>query len=245
MDHVIEFYRGWPDAPLPTPAQIAINGNIPSRAHQFCEPFLVANSMGYLLYPPIDFNLYWDGTQIFVQFEGISDWIIVDKIFLPNSMNLWREMVAPELVDTLPVFLEAFPERGVLQLWTGYYGNTQPGSSLWIRSPINQNDTTAYSVIEGIVETDWWAGPLFTNIEISKTDIPIAFRKDKPFLQVFSIPRLSHQRDNRPPVIVQDFSEGVPADFLKRMQDTATRRNTQRPGSYRKSAKQMRKIDVS
>ena len=245
MDHVIEFYRGWPEAPLPTPATIAINGNISTRAHQFCEPYLVANSMGYLLYPPIDFNLYWDGSQMLVQFEGLYDWIIVDKIFLPNSMNLWRELVEPELVDALPVFLEAFPERGVLQLWSGYFASTQPGSSLWIRAPINQNDTTAYSVIEGIVETDWWAGPLFTNIEINKTDMPIAFRKDKPFLQVFSIPRLSHQRDARHPVSVEDFSAGTPVSFLERMKDTVTRRNTQRPGSYRKCAKQMRNADVS
>jgi len=243
MDKVIEFFRGWPDTPSPQKAEIAINGNIPTRAHQFCEPFLVANSMGYLLYPPIDFNLYWDGTQTLIQFEGLSDWIIVDKIYLPNSMNLWREMVEPELVDTLPVFLEAFPERGILQLWSGYFANTAPGSSLWIRAPINQNDSNAYSIIEGIVETDWWGGPLFTNIEITKTDMPIIFRKDKPFLQVFTIPKQTHQRDTRPPVMVSDFSEKTPISFYDRMKETANRRNTQNAGSYRKCAKQMRKTD--
>lgn len=241
MEHAIELYLGWPESPLPTPAQIDLAGNIPTRAHQYCEPFLVANSMGYLLYPPIDFNLYWDGTQTLIQFEGISDWIIVDKIFLPNSMAHWCGNVDTELVDTLPVFLESFPERGVLQVWSGYFASTPPGSSLWIRSPINRASSSAYTIIEGIVETDWWAGPLFTNIEITKTDVPIAFRKDKPFLQVFLIPREFHQRDKRPPLLVSDLSSSTPRPFLERMKETATRRNTQKPGSYRKCAKQMRK----
>ena len=243
MDDAIEFYRGWPETPLPTPARIDLSGNIPTRAHQYCEPFLVANSMGYLLYPPTDFNLYWDGTQTLIQFEGISDWIIVDKIFLPNSMTHWRDNMDAELVDTLPVFLESFPERGVLQLWSGYFANTTPGSSLWIRGPINQAHSSAYTIIEGIVETDWWAGPLFTNIEITKTDVPIAFRRDKPLLQVFVIPRHSHQRDTRPAFSVSDLSIHTPGDFLTRMKETATRRNTQKPGSYRKCTKQMRRHD--
>nr|AFM38985.1 hypothetical protein [Pseudomonas syringae] len=243
MDDAIEFYRGWPETPLPTPARIDLSGHIPTRAHQYCEPFLVANSMGYLLYPPIDFNLYWDGTQTLIQFEGSSEWIIVDKIFLPNSMNHWQDSIEAELVDTLPVFLESFPERGVLQLWSGYFASTAPGSSLWIRGPVNQTLSNAYTIIEGIVETDWWAGPLFTNIEISKTDVPIAFRKDKPFLQVFEIPRRSHQRDARPTLSVSDLGPSTPSAFLERMKETAARRNTQRPGSYRKCAKQMRKND--
>lgn len=131
----------------------------------------------------------------------------------------------------------------MLQLWSGYYANTIPGSSLWIRAPINQNDSNTYNIIEGIVETDWWAGPLFTNIEITKTDMPIAFRKDKPFLQVFPIPKGFHQRDARPEIVVADLSESTPKFFTERMKETASRRNTQNPGSYRKCAKQMRKIN--
>ncbi|QCI12666.1 hypothetical protein E6B08_15370 [Pseudomonas putida] len=243
MDNAIQFYRALPDIPLPSAAQRALDGNISARAHQFCEPFLVANGMGYLLYPPIDFNLYWDGTQTLVQLEGISDWIIVDKIFLPYSMDHWRDQVDSELVDTLPVFLEAFPERGVLQLWSGYFASTRPSYSLWIRGPVNRPSSKAYSVIEGIVETDWWAGPLFTNIEISKTDTPIMFRRNVPLLQVFALPRGIHQRDAREPVLVTELTQGVDSQFVARMKDTANRRNTQRPGSYRKCARQSRRSD--
>lgn len=35
-----------------------------------------------------------------------------------------------------------------------------------------------------IIETDNWFGPLFDNVRILKTDVPIEFRSDTPFLQV-------------------------------------------------------------
>lgn len=39
-------------------------------------------------------------------------------------------------------------------------------------------------MLEGIIETDSWFGPLFDNIRLLKTDVPIEFRSDIPFLQV-------------------------------------------------------------
>jgi hypothetical protein len=42
----------------------------------------------------------------------------------------------------------------------------------------------AYETLEGIIETDHWFGPLFDNVRILKTDTPIEFRNDIPFLQV-------------------------------------------------------------
>ena len=39
-------------------------------------------------------------------------------------------------------------------------------------------------MLEGIIETDHWFGPLFDNVRLTKTDVPIEFRADVPFLQV-------------------------------------------------------------
>ena len=39
-------------------------------------------------------------------------------------------------------------------------------------------------MLEGIIETDHWFGPLFDNVRILKTDVPVEFRSDVPFLQV-------------------------------------------------------------
>ena len=217
---------------MPVKASVSLSGEISSRAHQFCTPFLVANSMGYLIYPPIDFNILFDGVTTYVQLEGMDEWIILDKIFLPDFIDIWKKNIPEELKTSAPVFLEAFPERAVLQLWTGYFVDTLPGYNLWIRSPINRNHSASYKVIEGVVENDWWAGPLFTNIEILKTDIPISFKKDQPFLQVIMLPRKDLERSNS--LSVTDIEDGLPDQYIQRMIETSDRRNTQRPGSYRR-----------
>lgn len=241
MDITLRFLRVWPEAPLPIKAGPAIAGNIPTRAHQFCEPFLVANSMGYLVYPPIDFNLYWDGAQSYIQFLDREDWILIDRLFLPDSIDMWRKMVDEELEDTLPVFLEAFSERGIVQIWTGYFAETTLGESLWIRSPINFDRSHSFQIIEGIVETDWWAGPLFTNIEFTKTDVPISFRKDTPFLQVFTLPKSCHDKEAIRKVEKGDFCDLVSDEYLLRMKETALRRNSGKPGSYRRTVRDMKR----
>ncbi|WP_158895892.1 MULTISPECIES: DUF6065 family protein [unclassified Pseudomonas] len=233
----VKFYKFWPDSPDPRRPSTAINGEIPARAYQHCEPFLVANSLGWLIYPPIDFNLLWDGTQTFIQFEGLDDsWIIVDRIFLPDSALSWSSKFDESLHPALPVFLESFPEKGILQLWSGLFVDTPIDHSLWIRSPINQARTTDYFIVEGVVETDWWAGPLFTNIDIVKTDKPICFRKDKPFLQVVILPKVSHAKRGYSFEVV-GYDDEVPSVYLEKMLGTNTRRNSARPGSYRVSAR--------
>ena len=44
-------------------------------------------------------------------------------------------------------------------------------------------------LIEGIVETDWWFGPLFTNLRLTRTHKPVHLRADFPLLQVQPLPR--------------------------------------------------------
>jgi hypothetical protein len=53
-----------------------------------------------------------------------------------------------------------------------------------VRGVANLSHSLSYQMLEGIIETDEWFGPLFDNIRILKTDVPIQFRSDTPFLQV-------------------------------------------------------------
>jgi hypothetical protein len=46
-----------------------------------------------------------------------------------------------------------------------------------------------YSLYEGIVETDIWFGPLFTNLRLTRTHESIHLRADFPLLQVQPLPR--------------------------------------------------------
>ena len=45
---------------------------------------------------------------------------------------------------------------------------------------------------EGIVETDRWFGPLFTNLRFTRTDVPVRLRADFPLAQVQPLPRLAY-----------------------------------------------------
>jgi Family of unknown function (DUF6065) len=56
--------------------------------------------------------------------------------------------------------------------------------SLLIRSPANLPTTGGYSLYEGIVETDRWFGPLFTNLRLTQTHKPLHLRADFPLVQV-------------------------------------------------------------
>jgi hypothetical protein len=53
-----------------------------------------------------------------------------------------------------------------------------------VRGVANLAHGLSYHMLEGIIETDTWFGPLFDNIRILKTDVPVEFRSDTPFLQV-------------------------------------------------------------
>ena len=53
-----------------------------------------------------------------------------------------------------------------------------------MRGVANLPHSQAFQTLEGIIETDHWFGPLFDNVRILKTDVPIDFRSDVPFLQV-------------------------------------------------------------
>jgi hypothetical protein len=91
-----------------------------------------------------------------------------------------------------PPFLTALPELGGVQIWTGLLARTRPGWSLAVRAPVNLPGIPGLVAWEGIVETDIWFGPLFTNVRLTRTDVPVHIRSHAPFLQVQPIPQLAY-----------------------------------------------------
>lgn len=239
----MEFYRGWSDAPLPILPSADLRGEIPARALKFCEPFLAANSAGVLVRPPIDFTLTWDGHHILAELEGVEDTLLVDRLFLPDYVDYWTDKAPADAGNIVPPFLEAFPERGTVQVWSGLFVRTRPGISTWIRGPINWAGSTAWSVVEGIVETDWWAGPLFFVLQIQKSDFPVSFYRHTPFLQVVPIDRSLLSTDQTtimaPPVVEAS------TDFWGAMVETGARRNSAPAGSYRRESRKRHRLTKS
>lgn len=238
----MRFFKATPAIRDPVRPTDDIDGEIPARALKFCEPFLAANRAGYLLCPPVDFVLNWTGSEILANIGDVPETILLDRVFLPDFSDQWSAMAPPQAVEVMPPFLEAFPERGVVQVWTGYFVTTDPEVSTWVRGRVNRVGSSAYSVIEGLVETDWWTGPLFFVLQINKTDFPVQFRQSEPFVQVIPFPRTPRER--RSDAIHVTAMADAPADLWAAIRRTAERRNGEPPGSYRRVARQVARMGL-
>jgi hypothetical protein len=232
---MFKLYKCWPRMPDPLLPTADLQGEIPARALKFCEPFLVANAAGVLLCPPINMTLTWTGSEVLADLDGIDETILVDRLYLPDYAEYWKKIAPAEAQNVLPPFLEAFPERGAVQIWTGMFAVTNPGISTWVRGPVNRNNGSAYAVTEGVVDTDWWTGPLFFVLQIQKTDFPITFRQDTPFIQIIPVPRAAIQcgKPDASAALVEDAA----APFWSGLVATAVRRNRENPGSYRRESR--------
>ena len=189
IDPVLRLYRLFEPARLPQRADRAAGGTLPTRAFRFCEAVTSAAAFGWYVFPPMGFELYWDGTDIFVACDGIEDWIRLDSLQLPGMADRFDAAAPEAMAGYAPPFLTAMPEPGIVQLWTGLLARTAPGWSLHVRAPANFPLPGGYAPYEGIVETDRWFGPLFTNLRLTRTGVPIAFDPDLPLLQVQALPR--------------------------------------------------------
>ncbi len=148
----------------------------------------------------MDFRLLWDGEQVFWSFGQDETWMPLSgtdsgAIQFPDFAAAFDELVPDGFRGYSPPFLTALPEAGGVQMWTGLLAKTRPGWSLSVRSPVNLPTTPGVIAWEGIIETDLWFGPLFTNFRITKTDMPVHIRSQVPFIQIQPVPQLAYSED--------------------------------------------------
>ena len=137
----------------------------------------------------MDFSLLWDGSEVMWTHAGVQAWQPLQSELFPDFDAEFDCHSPPELRSGAPAFLGALTETGLVQIWTGFAARTRPEWSLLLRPLPNLAHSKNYEVLEGIVETDRWFGPLFTNVRLTKTDVPIHFRTEFPLLQVQPLPR--------------------------------------------------------
>ena len=119
---------------------------------------------------------------------GAADWYPLSVVQFPGFRDQFDAIAPEEIREFSPPFLSALQEPGLLQIWTGLVIRTAPGWSTLVRAPANVPRTNAVEPFEGVIETDRWFGPLITNVRLTKTNVPINFRADFPFLQVSRSP---------------------------------------------------------
>ena len=164
---IVTFYRLVPECRLPMRADRAAAGTMPTRAFRYCEAMTAASAFGWYVFPPITFSLMWDGgSEIFWTYKGQDAWFPLRKVQFPGFAEYF-DNIAPEAAKGFsPSFLSAFKEPGVVQIWSGLIARTAPEWSLLVRSPANLARSQGYENYEGIIETDRWFGPLFTNVRL-------------------------------------------------------------------------------
>jgi len=169
----------------PVLADPTVLGSIPHRAAVYCQPLIAATGYGWYIYPPADFDLLWDGDINYWRPAGTDRW---SKLHIVQFSEFDKDFVesAPAWASDLTAIpaIAHSPERGLIQLWTGLLIKTSENWSTHIGPLVNYPRLSHFEVFEGIIETEWWFGPLVTPLRITKTDQIIEFRKNRPYCQM-------------------------------------------------------------
>jgi hypothetical protein len=187
---IVRFHNLFPGCRPPQRAARDGHGTIPIRAYRHCEALCSAAAFGWHVFPPMDFELVWDGsTEIQWTYEGAEGWYPLNVAQFPHFADQFDEGAPEEAKGFSPPFLANFVEPGVVQIWTGLVARTAPGWNLLLRPPANVPRDLGYEHFEGIIEADRWFGPLFFNVRLTRTDIPVRFRAGYPLMQVQPVQR--------------------------------------------------------
>ena len=162
---------------------------MPARAARFCDAVTLAAAFGWYIFPPMDISLLWDGMDIFWTYDAVDRWMPLSVAQFPDFSARFDAAAPRHLHSCSPPFLSALAEPGTVQIWSGLLARTAPDWSLLVRPPANLPLPGGYVMYEGIVETDRWFGPLFTNIRLTRTDMPVRLRADFPLFQAQPLPR--------------------------------------------------------
>lgn len=190
---IVTFYRLIDQAPLPPRADRSALGSLPTRAYRHCDAVATASGFGWYLHPPLDFDLLWDGAQAWWTCPGLEGWLPLGAAQFPHFRERFDAVAPDHVKEHSPPFLTAIQEPGIIQLWTGLAARTAPGWSLLVRPIANLPRHPGFEPYEGIVEADHWFGPIFTNLRLTRTDIPVCFRRAEPFAQVQPVPQLAYR----------------------------------------------------
>ena len=197
---VVEFFRMIPHGRPPKRADRSAAGSLPSRAQRYCDALTTATGFGYWVFLPMDVRLLWTGDTVIWSYGDDPTWLPLSEtasgaVQFPNFEEIFDAAAPPALRGYSPPFITALHEAGQIQIWTGLLARTKPGWSLSIRPPVNLPPPPGVAAWEGLVETDIWFGPLFTNIRLTKTDTPVTLRAHVPFIQGQPVPQIAYREE--------------------------------------------------
>ena len=126
-------------------------------------------------------------------YGGADEWYALRGAQYPGFIQNFEKVAPADLATLAPPFLVQGSMPGVVQIWSGYLARTAPRWALLSRGAVNIPRTQGYESFEGIIETETWFGPLFTNVRLTRTNSPIEFHVRRPLFQVQPILRQCYE----------------------------------------------------
>src|SRR5688500_3745697 len=191
-NRAVTFYGAIPGCRAPMRADPAVLGTLPSRGFQYCEALRAASSFGWYAFPPIDFSLLWDGSEVIWTYRGAKAWYPLRSAQYPGFSQYFDRVAPKHLRGFAPPFLTSTWDASLIQVWTGHFVSSARDWSILVRPPANLQRHEGYHLYEGIIESDRWFGPLFTNLRLIKTDVPIHFSTELPLVQIQPLQRSTY-----------------------------------------------------
>ena len=244
----VHFYKMISEGVPPQRADRSGGGTLPVRAYRYCEAVTAATGFGWWVFPPTDLEFLWDGYEVLWRSTEVEEWTSLHRSAQFPGQSARFDLAAPHwLRGCSPPFLSALADPGTVQIWTGLMVRSASEWSLLVRAPANLPMSAGYTIYEGILESDRRFGPLFTNIRLTRTEKPVLFRADRPFLQVQPLPREVYsdgvlEAMNLIPDI-QSLSAEDWADYHSCIVQPSDDRN-RCPGSYAVAARKRRKQEA-
>lgn len=207
MEPVIRFFKAYPDAVSAIRADMTALGTIPSAALRYCEAVRTASSFGWYAFPARSINLLFDGTDTYMEHE--SGWERLDSEHAADPDQWWNHYCPEHLNDMAPPLVTSIGQPGYVQIWSGLLVQTRKDWSSLIRPIANTSQSGQYFCFEGIVETDRYGpAPLFINMRLLTTNVPISIDANEPLFQVQPVHRCCYDTDT-----LNDFQLVEPVDM--------------------------------
>lgn len=187
---------------LPEPASASLNGTLPQRAH-YCEVLTSANAHGWYVFPPIRFALMSPDGISLAWSPGGDTWYRLGTAHYPNFSEQFAAAAPAHLQDRVMPWLSQ-TVTGMAQIWTGLTVRTASDWSIKATAPVNIVSPRAMHHLEGIIEADRWGGPLFFNVRLLESNVPVWFEPDKPYLQLQPLPRIAYSRETTASMKIED-----------------------------------------
>ena len=241
---MIEFFKVIEDGHAPEKADASANGTLPTNGFRYCEPVRAASGFGWYVYLPLELGLVWDGHEYEWSVDGFENsYFLNDAIQYPGFSDAFDAHAPEGLKGYAPPFVSRTNDPDILQIWTGLFVRTKADIGVWVRSPVNLQLGHGYLPVEGVVETSWWYGPLFSNVRIHARNTPVVIRKSLPFLQLLPFSKPLQEAFGKSKPVVTSGLEKLSAAEWDAYEKTVVRRMKHRtgPGQYAVEARKRAK----